>query len=226
MPFDWPDNDPAPGLDSTLLAPFPDIPAEMPGVGFARNIAGVHPDHNHTPHPTDNHEPDWATAADKARYNANLDATTALPPAPEIIDVDNYDNESPLPSSLRQTLQYLPKIDPDQPLCVTPESAVSTSSRYPTRTRAPPKRYGFDDFHVFTTMAEESADDRYLYTNANGKVVDLAITDEVLMAHVCQYVMLHTADKLYANATDSPTKKHTVSKWGSRNLENEEVQLL
>ena len=33
IPFDWPDNDaPQDGLDPTPLAPYPDIPAKIPGV--------------------------------------------------------------------------------------------------------------------------------------------------------------------------------------------------
>jgi hypothetical protein len=96
----------------------------------------------------------------------------------------------------------------------------------PARTRAPPKRYGFDDYHVFTTMAEKSADDKYPYTNATGKVVDLAITDELLMAQVCQYVMLHTADKLYANTTESPLKKQYGLKAGLKKFEERGSQAI
>ena len=53
---------------------------------------------------------------------------------------------------------------------------------------------------MFTTMADKSLnpDPSYPYINAAGHTVDLAIQDEVMMAHVCHYIMMHTADKLYA----------------------------
>jgi hypothetical protein len=47
-------------------------------------------------------------------------------------------------------------------------------------------------------MAEQaSTPSSYPYVNTVGKMVDLAIKDEVLMAHVCHYMMTHTADKLF-----------------------------
>ncbi len=57
-------------------------------------------------------------------------------------------------------------------------------------------------------------DPSYPYINAAGHTVDLAIQDEVMMAHVCHYVMMHTADKLYA--APPSTKKQYGLKVGIR----------
>ena len=37
----------------------------------------------------------------------------------------------------------------------------------------------------------------YPYVDANGNTVDLAITDEQHIAHVCHYVMLHCAESTF-----------------------------
>jgi hypothetical protein len=50
---------------------------------------------------------------------------------------------------------------------------------------------------MFTTVAEDTYMD-YLYCDAAGNTVDLAIKDENMIAHVCQYVMLHTAESIFA----------------------------
>jgi hypothetical protein len=64
-----------------------------------------------------------------------------------------------------------------------------------------------DEYHLFTTKAGKSSnpDLSYPHIDADGHKVDLAIQDEVMMVHVCHYVMLHTADKL--NAAPPSTKK-------------------
>jgi hypothetical protein len=99
VPFTWPDNHVSTDLDDAPVAPYPDIPAKMPGVQFIRDdIAGVSSD---DPLPDNtNQEPDWTEIAEEARYNADLDASPALLPTPEILDVDANDDNSPLPSSL------------------------------------------------------------------------------------------------------------------------------
>jgi hypothetical protein len=71
-------------------------------------------------------------------------------------------------------------------------------SCYPARDCAPPKH--LEPYHLFITMAEEAyTKPLYPYLNEKGDEADLAINDEVLMAHVCHYVMTHMADKLYLN---------------------------
>jgi hypothetical protein len=76
-------------------------------------------------------------------------------------------------------------------------------------------------------MADKSSnlDPSYPYTNAAGHTVDLAIQDEVMMAHVCHYIMMHTADKLYA--APPSTKKRYGSKVGLQlfgNCRNSTIQ--
>ena len=216
-PYDWPKNPPD-SLDDTPIGAYPDVPAEIPGVLIDRSSPGVHP----SPQPEDplhNNDPDWTALADAAMENADLDVVAQLPPPPEVIkltDDDNVDEPSPLPSSLHQTLQYIPKLAPDSAPVITPPvnpTTPSPPSRYPSRARAPPKH--LEQYHLYTTVAEESScNPSYPYTNANGNRVDLAIEDEVLMAHVCHYVMSHTAGKLFLNA--NPDKKQYGLKTGLR----------
>jgi hypothetical protein len=52
----------------------------------------------------------------------------------------------------------------------------------------------------------------YPYIDATGTQVDLAITDEESIAHVCHYVMLHCADTISLGALN--TKKHYGLKAG------------
>ena len=51
---------------------------------------------------------------------------------------------------------------------------------------------------MITTVAEDTYMD-YLYCDAGGKTVDLAIKDENMMVHVCHYMMLHTAESIFAS---------------------------
>ena len=71
----------------------------------------------------------------------------------------------------------------------------STSTRVSTRNRHLPSY--LNDYHVFTTVAEElSQSQEHPYHTAGGTDVDLAILDERRMAHLCHYVMVHTATNL------------------------------
>jgi hypothetical protein len=117
IPFDWPNND-FPSLDPTPIGVYPDIPAKMLGVLVDYSTMGVH--HSFLPSAADfpvNNEPDWATMADEAMQNTNLDTATQLPPAPEVIELDDDDDDdsgpSPLPSTLYHTLQYIHKVEPN-----------------------------------------------------------------------------------------------------------------
>ncbi len=94
------------------------------------------------------------------------------------------------------------KVEPDlAPPAVSsplsPHTCPVSSPRYPSCTCAPPKH--LYDFHVYTTMADDSShpDLTYPYINAAGHEVDLAIQNDVMMAHVYHYIMFLTADKLY-----------------------------
>jgi hypothetical protein len=145
--------------------------------------------------------------ADEAMQNADLDTAAQLPPALEVIELDDSDDDddfgsSPLPSTLHQTLQYIPKVESNLPPPTISSPLPSHASpvpplRYPSHTQAPPKR--LDEYHSFTTMADKSLspDPSCPYINAAGHTVDLEIQDEIMMAHVCHYAMMHTADKLY-----------------------------
>ena len=96
-----------------------------------------------------NNEPDWTTLADEAMQNADLDMAAQLPPAPEVIELDDDDDDdyfgpSPLPSTQRCTLQYIPKVEPN----LTPPTVSSplpshaspvSPPRYPSCTQASPK---------------------------------------------------------------------------------------
>jgi hypothetical protein len=183
-----------------------------------RSRPGVQPN----PHPEDhqyNNDLDWTELADAAMENADLDIVTHLPSPPDVVnltDDDDADEPSPLPSSFKQTLRYIPKLEPDSTPAPAPTVAPTTPSqpsRYPARVCAPPKH--LDQYHLFTTVADDSSrDPSYPYTNAAGDNVDLAIKDEVLMAHACHYVMTHTANKLFLNT--QPLKKQYGLKSGLR----------
>ena len=71
----------------TPVAPYPDIPAEMPGVLLQHHLrpspAGV----TTVPQP----KSDWTQLADEAAENADPDFTKALPPLPEVVTVNNED---------------------------------------------------------------------------------------------------------------------------------------
>ena len=62
--------------------------------------------------------------------------------------------------------------------------------------------------YVFTTVAEEHnvPPDRP-YHATSGDLVDLAIHDECVMAHICHYVMIHMANAIYSAETVHPKKK-------------------
>jgi hypothetical protein len=151
IPFSWSttnDNGTA-DADPTPVAPYPDIPAEMPGVLLPRHLrpppAGVTPFHQP--------DPDWTQLADEAMENANIDFTKALLPLPEVVTVNNEDVlQVPMvqPTNALTGHQCVPvripkiKQSSDTP---APLPLHQESSRYPTRTRCPPQHlndYLFD----------------------------------------------------------------------------------
>jgi hypothetical protein len=141
---------------------------------------------------------DWEQMADEALANADIDDTEALPPPPEVIVIDD-DDDVPLPPRIKQTLAYLPKIEPaDAPSSHLPTlqspNPTPPVRRSPPRQRNQPQR--LTDFHLFTTVANDVTNS-YPYVDARGNTVDLAITDEDHIAHVCHYVMLHCAESTF-----------------------------
>jgi hypothetical protein len=110
-----------------------------------------------------NNEPDWTTMADEAIQYADLDTAPQLPPAPDVIELDDDDDDfapSPLPSTLHCTLQYITKVEPNSAPPTISSPLLSHASpvpppHYPSCTQAPPKR--LDEYHLFTTsMADKS----------------------------------------------------------------------
>ncbi len=47
----------------------------------------------------------------------------------------------------------------------------------------------------------------YPYCDASGKTADLAIKEENMMAHVCHYVMVHTAESIFVG---NPNNKNNM----------------
>jgi hypothetical protein len=190
IPFSWStsDDNSTAHADLTPVAPYPDIPAEMPGVLLQRHLRT--PPASVTPFCQP--DPDWTQLADEAAENADLDFTEALPPLPEVIAVNDEDVfQVPLvqPANALTEKQCVPVQSSDTP---APLPHHQESSRYPTRTRRPPQH--LNDY-VFMTVAEEHAlPTERPYRTAGGTTVDLAIQDECRMAHVCHYVMTHIAD--------------------------------
>jgi hypothetical protein len=186
IPFSWStsnDNGTA-DTDPPLVAPYPDIPAEMPGVLLQCHLRM--PPANVTPF----HQPDldWTQLTDDAAENADLDFTEALPPLLEVLAVNDEDVfQVPLvqPANALTGQQcmpvHIPKIkqSSDTP---APLPHHQELSHYPTRTRLLPQH--LHDY-VFTTVAEEHAlPTECPYHTAGGTTVDLVIQDECRMAHV------------------------------------------
>ena len=76
-PYNWSDDYDILGLDGTPMAPYPDIPAKIPGV----QLDCQH--HPSSPLPSlFNDDPDWAQFADNAIANADLNHADLLPHPP------------------------------------------------------------------------------------------------------------------------------------------------
>ena len=127
------------------MAIYPDIRADIPGVQLACSPASP-PSHQDAP----NDDFDWAQMADEALANADIDDTEVLPPPPEVIIIDD-DDDVPLPPGIKQTLTYLPKIEPDTPSKNLPTLRSPTSQpqvcRYPSRQQSQPQ--GLADYPLY-----------------------------------------------------------------------------
>ena len=158
IPFSWstPDDNGPTDATPAPVALYPDLPAEMPGVLLQRHLhpspAGVAP----VPQP----DPDWTQLADEAAENPDLDFTEALPPLPEVVDVNDEDVlHVPMvhPTNAITERQCapprIPKVEHSS-VPLAPLLPLQQSSRYPTRTRRPPQH--LNDY-LFTTVAEEQA---------------------------------------------------------------------
>ncbi len=135
-------------------------------------------------------------------HNADLDNKDHLPPPPKVIKVDNVNKDSPLSPVLCPSCNHIPKIEPDTSLSSIPTPVYPPvmpsppmGHCYPQLVQAPPQR--FDSYHLFTTIAEETKYPTFPHTNTQGQKVDLAVKDTSIIAHVCHYLMMHTAIKLF-----------------------------
>jgi hypothetical protein len=155
--------------------------------------------------------------ADEALANADIEDTDILPPPPEVIVIDDKD-DVPLLHTFKQSLQYLPKLEPTVPNAFPPTSTPPPLRRNPPHNRALPQHLG--DYHLYATMAEDTQTS-FPYVNANGDTVDLAIQDEHTIAKVCHYVMVHCAESTFIG---NPKKKNMDSKRAFANLLKGEVR--
>jgi hypothetical protein len=172
IPYDWPDNDDhQDGLDPTPLAPYLDIPAEIPGVPLERHQTPSPPS---LPQSSTDH--DWSRLANEAIVNADLDFEEHLPSPPEVIEIADKDevNYSPPVNTLplaKSELPSPPQVDPTIPSGPTQHTLCRS-----TRVRHPPE---YLQDYLFTTVAEK----QYQappppYHTASGTDVDLTIQDE------------------------------------------------
>jgi hypothetical protein len=134
-------------------------------------------------------DPDWFDLADEAAHNADLDNTEQLPPPPEVIELDDDDD-----------IVYVPPHTATSPFVkqepITTIQPPTKSTRTSVHDRRPPRH--LNDFHMFTTVANEHCQPpEHPYHTAEGTDVDLAIQDEKRMAHLCHFVMVHTATSLH-----------------------------
>ena len=95
-------------------------------------------------------ERDWSQLADNALANADLDVLDGLPPPPEVIEIDDEDNNLFFPPAntlplTKAELAPQPKVEHDPMPTLLP-------TRWSTRTRQAPDR--FKDY-LFMTVAEE-----------------------------------------------------------------------
>ena len=133
-----------------------------------------------------------------------------LPPPPEVIEIDE-DNDfvyvPPVTPFIKQEPTNFPAVSPSPPM------PSSLSSRTSARPRRPPGYLA--NYHMFTTVAEECHLPLELpYHTAGGTDVDLAIHDEERMAHLCHFVMVHTATSMELARQGHPTKKQYSLKAG------------
>ena len=212
-PYNWPDKIIV-GSDNPQSAPYPDLPANIPGVHIA--CQGNVPQQSLPP---SSDEPDWAQMSDDALANADIDDMNILLPLPEVIMIDD-DNDVPLPPSIKQSLEYLPKLEQTDPSSTLQVPTSPPVQRNPSHHHAP--LLHLDNYHLFATVADD-VHTLYPYVNTKGQMVDLAIKDEHSIAQVCHYVMLHCAESTFIC---NPNKKNnTVSKLVSKNLLSKAVRL-
>jgi hypothetical protein len=103
-PFNWPD-EAFQAMDDDPITAYPDISADMPGVQLDQSPAI--PSQTATPTTTTTSDPDWAQLAEEAIHNGDLGKADTLPPAPELIIVDDEDDTHLLPE-VKKTFPPIP----------------------------------------------------------------------------------------------------------------------
>jgi len=172
VPFDWLDDTDvsAASLDPTPFEQFPNIPAEMPGVGLERHQSAT----QSRPKDIEPAERDWSQLADDSLANADLDVLDGLPPPPEVIEIDDDDNDLFFPPAntlplTKVELAPQPKVEHDPMPTLLPTQRSTCTRRAPDR---------FKDY-LFTTVAEEKRQPPPPpYRTAGGTEVDILIKNE------------------------------------------------
>lgn len=196
------------------LAPFPDIPAEFPGVYTAVTEEG-----ETTAHAVDSSPTDWPSLAEAAAANSgiNFDTPETTHNTSEVITVDDNDAAETPPRFIPQ-YSLLPKVDPETttntptntPIAqlVPPTNTPSTpptpptsqvsgnTTNRPSRNRRLPDKY--NDYELYTTVTDDN-DTSHPYVNAKGHTVDLAMEHDTITA-VCHHVMVHYAEKIMTSS--------------------------
>jgi hypothetical protein len=190
---------------------YPQLPAKMPGVLLEC----------HVPVPDDNspfdelNDPDWFDLADEAAHNTDLDNTDQLPPPPEVIELDDDDDIVYVPPHTA-TSPFVKQEPISSPATATPVTTIqppTKSTRTSVRDHHPPRH--LDDFHMFTTVVDEHRQPpEHPYHTAGGTDDDLAIQDTERMAHLCHFVLTHSATRLHLAQQGQSTKKQYGLKAG------------
>jgi hypothetical protein len=102
-------------MDDDPIAAYPDIPAKMPEVQL--NCSPAPPSPMANPTTTTTPDSDWVQLAEEAIHSADLGKANPLPPALEVIILDD-EGDTPLPLAVKNTFSPLPKIEPESlPTC-------------------------------------------------------------------------------------------------------------
>ena len=126
-----------------------------------------------------------------------------LPPPPEVIEIDyntDYIYVPPVTPFIKQEPVVSPPTTTPHVSQIPPPSTSCRTSTWSRRLLS-----HLHDYHLFTTVADEQKQPKdFPYRTAGGTDVDLAILDEQRMAHLCHFVMVHTATSLAISLSGPP----------------------
>ena len=190
------DDDQATLVVQPEVAPFPDIPAEAPGIlAEHEEINGVSPIQD-TPAQSD--EERAALAAENSGIDFGAINAHETPEVVELLDDDDEDilndfiQDDVAIKTERQNSENIRKIDEEDEENEE-EGPVSDATRKSSRERVPNRK--FKDYELYVTVAEE--DEFLLATNGEVEEKDMEsvmISDEGMSA-VGHYIMVHYAEK-------------------------------